>query len=380
MKYTVWLFLGALLLPCVAFGDVKINEVAWMGTTKSQYSEWIELYNSGEEAISLTGWKLYKDGNSVLYTLSKSIAAHGYLLIERTTASAPDAVEGISDESGPFGASGLRNTGENVSLKDSKGNVVDTLSFSSGWPAGEAASGKTMQWDGTGWITAEGTPDAANVTVTDVVSETTSNPAPSDDTENTTAASAGNKTLNKSVTMKAPPVLKKPTLAATVPKNIFQGVSDEYSASFENADAIKNPLGYFYWNMGDGTTYIQQTLSLVPHAYHYAGTYTVSLSYYLSPSASKPILQSIVSAIVTKPLATVEAMDDDAALRITNNTSKTMDIGQWPITMTEGIRSMPGMTMIGAKASIVISAQTLGVSAVRDPVLHTPDGTKVLRQ
>jgi hypothetical protein len=375
MKYTVWLFLGALLLPCIAFGDVKINEVAWMGTSKSQYSEWIELYNSGEEAVSLAGWKLYKAGSETIYTLSKSIAAHGYLLVERITASAPDAVEGISDEAGAFGASGLRNTGEDLSLKDDKGMAVDTLSFSAGWPAGEAASGKTMQWDGSTWISAEGTPDAANATATDVVSE---DAAPSsDDSENKTASSA-NTPSAKPVAAKAPPVPKKPSLAVTIPKNIFQGVSDEYSASFENADSIRSPQGYFYWNMGDGTTYIQQTLSPIPYAYHYPGTYTVNLSYYLSAAASKPVLQSMVSMAVTVPLVTIEAIDDGTAVRITNNTGKTVDIGRWPIAMTEGLRSMPEFTMIAAKASIIISAQSLGVPAIHAPTLSTPDGTRVL--
>ncbi len=377
MKYTAWLFLGALLLPCVAFGDVKINEVAWMGTSKSQYSEWIELYNSGEEAISLAGWKLYKAGSEVLFTLSKSIPAQGYLLIERTTSSAPDAVEGINDESGPFGASGLRNTGEDLVLKDEKGTAVDTLSFSSGWPAGETGSGKTMQWDGSTWITAEGTPDTANATVTDVVAEDTSTPAVSDDTEKPTAPSGG--TPAKTVVPKVAPAPKKPSLTVTVPKSIFQGVSDDYVTSFENADTIRSAQGYFYWNMGDGTTYIQQSLSPITHTYHYSGTYTVSVAYYASMVSSRPVLLSSASAVVSVPLTTVEAIGDGTALRITNNTSKAMDIGQWPIEMTEGIRSLPPLTMIAPKSSLVVRAQVLGVSGINDPVLKTPDGIKVLQ-
>lgn len=151
-----------------------------MGTAASQYSEWIELYNDGADAVSLDGWKLYKTGNTLLYTLSKSINAGKYLLVERITASAPDAVPGISDEAGAFGGAGLRNTGEDLSLQDKDGNTINIVPFASSWPAGDAKSKDTMQWTGSKWITAPGTPDAQNasdnappetpavVTVTDV--------------------------------------------------------------------------------------------------------------------------------------------------------------------------------------------------------------------
>ncbi len=166
MKYFSGLFLGALLCflagVSVVYADIKINEIAWMGTAGSQYSEWIELYNNREEAVSLEGWKLLKAGTDTFFTLTKTIAAKGYLLIERTTASAPDAVAGINDESGSFGSGGLKNTGEDLALKDKDGNTVDSVLFAGGWPAGDAKTKETMQWSGTAWITGVGTPDAAN--------------------------------------------------------------------------------------------------------------------------------------------------------------------------------------------------------------------------
>jgi len=172
MKYILSLFSGALLyffmssifFPGIAYADIRINEIAWMGTAASQYSEWIELYNSGADAVSLAGWKLYKTGGELFFTLSKTIAAEGYLLVERTTASAPDAVPGINDESGTFNGGGLRNSGEDLSLKDKDGNIIENLPFASGWPAGDAKTKDTMQWDGSKWITAPGTPDTSNAT------------------------------------------------------------------------------------------------------------------------------------------------------------------------------------------------------------------------
>jgi hypothetical protein len=212
MKYYLWFFCCVLLLPCGAQADVKINEVAWMGTAASQYSEWIELYNNGTQDISLAGWKLYKTGNTLLFTLSKSITAGGYLLIERTTASAPDAVPGVTDESGTFGGGGLRNTGEDLLLTDKEGTAIDTLSFASGWPAGDAKTKDTMQWDGQKWITAPGTPDAANATevVAPVVSTT--------DTSGTNTSSSTTTTETTPVTSSTVvPVTTTATSITTVP-------------------------------------------------------------------------------------------------------------------------------------------------------------------
>jgi hypothetical protein len=198
MKYIVMLFLCALFLPGYSFADVRINEVAWMGTAASQYSEWIELYNDSAEAVSLVGWKLYKTADTLLYTLSKSISAHGYLLVERTTTSAPDAVPGTNDESGPFGGGGLRNSGEYLTLKDQHDNPINELPFASGWPAGDAKTKDTMQWDGTKWITAKATPDAKNATVSDVS-------APTSTTVPTTTTSTSENTATTPAVI-APPV------------------------------------------------------------------------------------------------------------------------------------------------------------------------------
>ena len=42
----------------LASSNIIINEVAWMGTTASANSEWIELYNPSNSEVDLTGWTL----------------------------------------------------------------------------------------------------------------------------------------------------------------------------------------------------------------------------------------------------------------------------------------------------------------------------------
>ncbi len=114
--------------------DVVINEVAWGGTAASASDEWIELYNNTGAAVDLTGWTLVAIDGSPSITLTGSIPAHGYYLLERTDDNTVKDVP--ADWIGSFGT-GLSNTGESLSLADDLGNVVDTANGDGGaWPAG----------------------------------------------------------------------------------------------------------------------------------------------------------------------------------------------------------------------------------------------------
>ena len=77
-----------------ALPTIIISEVAWMGTTldggktsqAAQADEWIEFKNAGLAPVDLAGWVLRSatdDGGPVI-TLSGSIPAGGFFLLERT--------------------------------------------------------------------------------------------------------------------------------------------------------------------------------------------------------------------------------------------------------------------------------------------------------
>ncbi len=143
-----------------AIGDVVINEVAWGGTAASSNDEWIELYNNTSVSVSLAGWRVATTNNMNLI-LQGEIAPHGYYLIERTNDTTISDI--TADRYGSFG-SGLRNTGEIITLTDTLGNVIDTANGDGGsWPAGTTAA--TMERinsaapdTSTNWATNTGNP------------------------------------------------------------------------------------------------------------------------------------------------------------------------------------------------------------------------------
>ncbi|MDA1337624.1 MAG: lamin tail domain-containing protein [bacterium] len=142
-------------------GTVVINEVAWMGTpvkgvdTKQEWRyEWLELYNTGEDSLSLDGWsvQLHK-GDEIYFTipLRGTILAQGYFLIGASDKI--DGVDPVKQQQLPYGVdinyanlSGkFVNDGMRIAIKDSIGDVVDEVDGSSGWQAGENASKRTME-------------------------------------------------------------------------------------------------------------------------------------------------------------------------------------------------------------------------------------------
>jgi hypothetical protein len=121
--------------------DVVISEIAWMGTQADSNDEWIELYNNTSQAISLMGWKLEAADGTPTITLSGTIPANGFFLLERTDDTTVSDVAADQIYTGS-----LSNTGETLTLKDPSGNVIDTANGDDGaWPAGNDSLRRTME-------------------------------------------------------------------------------------------------------------------------------------------------------------------------------------------------------------------------------------------
>lgn len=117
--------------------DVVINEVAWMGTTNSYTDEWLELHNTTDQAIDLSGWTLNAQDGTPSIDLSGTINAGGYYLLERTDDSTVPDVDADLIYTG-----GLGNTGEHLELRNGESSLVDSVDD---WHAGDNSSKATME-------------------------------------------------------------------------------------------------------------------------------------------------------------------------------------------------------------------------------------------
>ena len=137
-----WLAAGLLLLlsaGCLG-ADVVINEIAWGGSAASTSDEWIELYNTTEAAIDLTGWILAFGETAIELDGERNsvIEAGGYFLLERTDDGTVSDVDADVLYTGS-----LSNGGATIELRNAADEIVDRVDATeTGWPAGTASGGE----------------------------------------------------------------------------------------------------------------------------------------------------------------------------------------------------------------------------------------------
>ncbi len=181
VKKFLIIFLTLLILPLLTFSasqhDVLINEIAWMGTSNSANDEWIELFNTTDKNIDLSGWFLNSADDKLKVNLKGQIMAGGFYLLERTDNS---SLPQIAADLIYRGA--LNNGGASLKLYDNLGNLIDEVNYSTGWPAGNNKTKQTMESIGLGsWQTSQsvdGTPKAQNSPGIKIASKPKSKPLP----------------------------------------------------------------------------------------------------------------------------------------------------------------------------------------------------------
>ena len=357
------LFLVA-FFPLQSLANVRIHEIAWMGNDKSQYGEWVELYNNGVNLVDLKDVALYEvGGKTLIIKLSKTIAAGGYYLIARSTPSMPDPVNGLADDLGLFGGSGLSNSGEYLVLKSASGDILDYIDASTGWPAGNAITKETMQLSEGKWVTATGTPRGPNASAIGVVNTVA---ASSTDTVTSTSASGGGTSNSLDNNSSALSSHSSPVSVSTAQEEIKISVS----AGRDRLAMVDTPIvfeeklftdkstnidgGNVSWSFGDG---LSATGNKIVHAYGFPGDYVVVMNVltgadnYVSRTNVRilPVYVEIVDATTT-------------TVKIKNSSTYETNLGSWIISDGNSDFKFPNDTILLPKKELVLSSEITGVS------------------
>jgi hypothetical protein len=145
--------------------SVIINEVAWAGTASGLADdEWIELYNTTNVAINITGWRITASDGTPNISLVGIIPARGYFLLERGANVTDDTTVSDIPADQIYTGNALSNSGEALTLYDSANRIIDTANGNGGaWPAGSGTTYGTMERilnsadSDSAWITNNGT-------------------------------------------------------------------------------------------------------------------------------------------------------------------------------------------------------------------------------
>jgi hypothetical protein len=132
---------------------VILNEVAWMGSATSSNDEWIELKNVSASTISLNNWQLIgtntqnnNDNIEIFFGSADSIPENSYFLLERTD---DNSVPGISADKIFTGS--INDSEFVLRLFDDKCQLIDEVSATSTWPAGQKIPERKTMERGEDW-------------------------------------------------------------------------------------------------------------------------------------------------------------------------------------------------------------------------------------
>jgi len=136
--YPILLLLGSI---AAARADIVINEILHDSEPNTECTEFIELYNTGEETVDLSGWA-FTDGVDFVFPAETEIAGKGFLIVAQD----PPTYPGVANVAGPY-VGALSKQGERVTLRDAAGVLVDEVSYGESlpWPDGAAGSGRSME-------------------------------------------------------------------------------------------------------------------------------------------------------------------------------------------------------------------------------------------
>jgi hypothetical protein len=127
----------------LAASDVVISEIMYHPSATNTGGEYVELYNRGDAAVDLGGWRI-ADGVDFQFAPGTQLAAREHLLVYHDAAAidfykAPRAV-------GPFPRR-LNNNGDRIELRDQAGNVIDAVAYDNDlpWPTEADGSGVSLE-------------------------------------------------------------------------------------------------------------------------------------------------------------------------------------------------------------------------------------------
>lgn len=125
-----------------AHSPLIINEIAWMGNKESSNNEWIELKNISKDPVALRNWSLVNESEKIKVVIKSGLELSGgdFYLLERGGA---DFLPNIKADG--FFSGAIKNSGDSFRLFDGDCHLVDQVLASSGWPAGDNKTKKTME-------------------------------------------------------------------------------------------------------------------------------------------------------------------------------------------------------------------------------------------
>jgi hypothetical protein len=126
---------------------VKITEIHYHPADRQPGGEWIEIWNSGDALVDVSGWKIYdqSDDNVFAVPAATTLPAGGKLVLAADLEAFSIAYPDVTNVTGGFDF-GLGNSGDTVRLVDAGGAIVEALTYDdkAPWPTTPDGGGYSL--------------------------------------------------------------------------------------------------------------------------------------------------------------------------------------------------------------------------------------------
>ncbi|MFA5936276.1 MAG: lamin tail domain-containing protein [Candidatus Paceibacterota bacterium] len=335
----------------LAYAEVVINEI--MYAPASGGSEWIEIFNSGNDSVDLSDWRFFnnKDDSAPL-RLQKGpiiLASGEYAII--TTVANLDSFSGTVFSSSQFSLpddSSKYNTYKAIS--DSKKLIVNSITYDTSL-GGNKESGNSLQLINGSWKASLPTPGKENSTIAQ------------DSSSDSNIETASSSTQNTDTKAKIAEVAKIKT-KITAKTFAFAGVPIEFKANTTGYNNEQLSYGQYFWNFGDGDSKETKARDVTKfaHTFFYEGEYIVSLEYFQNYYSNNPdAVDEIIIKVVKADVSISNVGDEkDFFVEISNNTNYDADLSKWILSSNTKSFILPKNTIIQPKKKIILSPKITG--------------------
>lgn len=333
------------ITPLFAFASVSITEIMYDPKDADTGREWVEVLNVGSD-VDILAWKFSEGGtnHSLAVTQGSSVLKNGdYAIIADNTqkffVDFPEYSGILFDSS-----FSLKNTSEQILLKDKSLNVIDSVTYDSSW--GGAGDGNSLQ------KTADGkfagflpTPGAG---VTQGISATSL-------TESSSTSTSTPPLSESSASSSAWPTEAQIFANAGTDRGIIVGANSVFEGKALGFQKQPIDNARFIWNFGDGTTKEGKS---VMHVYKYPGEYIVILdvsSGYFSAS-DRVMIRAEKSKIIISSLGDGDGKNN--FIELSNPSNYDADISGWILRGGTTTFILPAHTYIGGNKKLIFASDT----------------------
>ena len=138
---------ATVLVPFFAQADVVISEIYYHPASENVLEEYIELLNTGPEAVSLNGWQ-FSDGISFVFP-DITLASGERIVVASDVATFTALHPGVSNVIGNWSGQ-LSNSDEDIDLDDAAGDRVDSVDYADDGDWADRRRG-TLDYGHRGW-------------------------------------------------------------------------------------------------------------------------------------------------------------------------------------------------------------------------------------